>query len=436
MEFNYQGKTVAFCTLGCKLNFSETSTMAQKFESLGFERIRFKEQADVYVINSCSVTAESDKKSRNYIRSAIRRNPNALVLVTGCYAQLKADELEQIEGIDYILGSAEKLNITSYLNDLVKSEEAVVSLTPFKEINDFHKTYSYGDRTRSFLKIQDGCNYFCTYCTIPMARGKSRNDSIENTVAEAKIIAEKGIKEIILTGVNIGDFGRSTNETFFDLVKRLDEVEGIERYRISSIEPNLLTDEIIDFVATSKRFAPHFHIPLQAGSNEVLKLMKRKYNRELFAERVEHIKKVIPHAFIGVDVIAGTNGETPEYFDDTYNFLRSLDISQLHPFPYSERPNTAALKIDGVVPKPIRKERVQKLIELSNRKLRLFYEQYIGDARPVLFEQTNENNCILGWTDNYIRIELPWKKELVNNVHNVKLGNWVNENHLNGEIIA
>ncbi len=436
MEFNYQGKTVAFYTLGCKLNFSETSTMAQKFEDIGFQRTDFKEQADVYVLNSCSVTAESDKKSRNYIRSAIRRNPKALVLVTGCYAQLKANDLAQIEGVDYVLGSAEKLNVTSYLNNLVKTDETVISLTPFKEINDFHKAYSYGDRTRSFLKVQDGCNYFCTYCTIPMARGKSRNDTIDNTVEEAKLISQKGIKEVILTGVNIGDFGRSSNETFFDLVKALDEVEGIERYRISSIEPNLLTDEIIDFVANSKRFAPHFHLPLQSGSNEVLKLMKRKYNRELFAERVTHIKKVIPHAFIGVDVIAGTNGETEAYFSDTYNFLRDLDISQLHPFPYSERPNTAALKIDGVVPKTIRKERVQRLIELSNRKLRLFYEQSVGDMHSVLFEQSNVNNKILGWTDNYIRVEVPWDKNLVNKVFDVKLGNWGNENRLIGEIFT
>jgi threonylcarbamoyladenosine tRNA methylthiotransferase MtaB len=420
-EHDYTGKKVAFCTLGCKLNYSETSSMARKFEELGFERVDYKDSADVYVVNSCSVTAESDKKSRNMIRSALRKNPNAVMMVTGCYAQLKKEEISSIEGVDYILGSGEKMNITGFLNDLHKTAEPVVRISDYKKIKNYFSAYSFGDRTRTFLKVQDGCNYFCTYCTIPMARGLSRNDSIENTVNEAKQVAGKGIKEIILTGVNIGDFGHSTGESFFDLVKALDEVDGIERIRISSIEPNLLTDEIIEFVTTSKRFAPHFHIPLQSGSNEVLALMKRKYKREVFASRVEKIKQLLPDAFIGVDVIAGTNGETEQYFFDTYNFILDLNISQLHVFPYSERPGTLALQILHKVPVHERHERVKRLIDLSERKHSLFCENQLGKTRKVLFEADKKHNRMFGWTDNYVRVETSWNEKLVNQVVDFRL---------------
>jgi threonylcarbamoyladenosine tRNA methylthiotransferase MtaB len=373
------------------------------------------------VVNSCSVTAESDKKSRNIIRGALRRNPHALMIVTGCYAQLKSEEIANISGVDYILGSAEKMNITSYIDNLQKKEEPVIGITRLKKIENFFPAYSFGDRTRSFLKVQDGCNYYCTYCAIPYARGKSRNDTIANTVSKAGEVVEKGVKEIILTGVNIGDFGRSTGETFIGLLKALDEVEGLERIRISSVEPNLLTDEIIEFVNSSKHYMPHFHIPLQSGSNNVLALMKRKYTRELFAERVEKIRSLMPGAFIGVDVIAGTNGETNAFFQDSYNFIRGLDVSQLHAFPYSERLGTQALNIPHAVPVPIRKERVQQLIELSERKHRLFCAMYLGETRPVLFESEKKQDTISGWTDNYIRVVAEWDENLVNKIYPVKL---------------
>jgi len=434
-EKDFTGKKVAFFTLGCKLNFSETSTMARKFADLGFEKVDFKEVADVYVVNSCSVTAESDKKSRNMIRSAISRNPNAVMMVTGCYAQLKSADIASIEGVDYVLGSGEKLNITSYINDLQKTVQPVVQITDHKKIKDFFTAYSYGDRTRSFLKVQDGCDYFCTYCTIPIARGRSRNASIAETVAEARDIASRGIKEIILTGVNIGDFGHTSGETFFDLVKALDEVEGIERYRISSIEPNLITDEIIDFVAQSKRFVPHFHIPLQSGSDDVLALMKRKYKREVFAHRVQRIKQIMPDAFIGVDIIAGTNGETEEFFADSYRFIESLDVSQLHAFPYSERPDTFALTIPHKVQVNERKARVQRYIGLSEQKHRNFYEAFLGQTRKVLFEEDRKHNRIFGWTDNYIRVETPWNEKLKNQIVDFKLESINDSGHVEGKII-
>lgn len=370
------------------------------------------------------------------IRGALRRNPGALMIVIGCYAQLKSEEIANIKGVDYILGSAEKMRITQYLDKLQKNEKPVTRITNFKEIERFFPASSYGDRTRSFLKVQDGCNYFCTYCTIPYARGKSRNETIANTIAEARKVVDKGIKEIILTGVNIGDFGRSTGESFIDLLQALDNVENLDRIRISSVEPNLLTDEIIEFVATSKHFMPHFHIPLQSGSNEVLALMKRKYKRELFAERVEKIRSAIPEAFIGVDVIAGTNGETDVFFDDSYNFIRDLDISQLHAFPYSERPGTQALKIPHVVPVPIRKERVLRLIELSERKHQMFCERFLGETRPVLFESEKKKNSISGWTDNYIRVTTPWDKNLVNKICPVKLEIIDESGLIKGKIIA
>lgn len=418
---DYKGKKAAFFTLGCKLNFSETSTIARHFEAMGFERVDFKEQADVYVVNSCSVTAESDKKSRNIIRQAIRRNPTAVVVVTGCYAQLQADAIKEIEGVDYILCTNAKFRMTDFMNGLQKRDETFVLLQSQQKNKDFFHAVSWGDRTRSFLKVQDGCDYFCTYCTIPFARGRSRNDKISNTVAEARETVAQGIKEIILTGVNIGDFGKSTNEKFIDLLRGLDEVDGLERIRISSVEPNLLTDEIIDFVATSKRIMPHFHLPLQSGSNDVLQLMQRKYNRELFAERVYKIKSVLPNAFIGVDIIAGTNGETEAFFLDSYNFVKSLDVSQLHAFPYSERPGTKALEIKPVVPVDERKRRTHRLIVLSEKKLRAFYEQHAGQARRVLFEDEHDNGRLKGFTDNYIRVETEYRPELVNQVREVKL---------------
>ena len=434
-EKDYQGKKVAFYTLGCKLNFAESSSMARQFEDLGFERVEYSEQADVYIVNSCTVTAESDKKSRSLVRSAMKRNPKAIMIVTGCYAQLKSDEIAGIDGVDYVLGSGEKSNIVSYINDLQKNEVPIVRVTDYRKIKNFFSAYSYGDRTRTFLKVQDGCNYFCTYCTIPMARGMSRNDSIENTIAEAQNIANKGIKEIILTGVNIGDFGRSTGETFFDLVKALDQVEGIERIRISSIEPNLLNNQVIEYVATSQRIVPHFHIPLQAGSDEVLKLMKRKYDTALCASRSHQIKTLMPDAFIGVDVIAGTNGETDELFQESYRFLLDLDISQLHVFPYSERPGTFALNIPHVVPINERKVRVQRYIDLSERKHHLFYESQLGKIRPVLFEHHEKENRIFGWTDNYVRVETVYNNKLINKVINFKLESINSSNHVEGHVI-
>ena len=418
---DFSGKKAAFFTLGCKLNFSETSTISRHFEVMGFKRVDFKDKADVYVINSCSVTAESDKKSRNIIRQAIRRNPNALVVVTGCYAQLQADVIEQIAGVDYILGTNAKFRMTDFFDGFRKRENPFVLLQSQNKNHDYYHAASWGDRTRSFLKVQDGCDYFCTYCTIPFARGRSRSDTIVNTIAKARETVGQGIKEIILTGVNIGDFGKSTKETFIDLLKQLDEVEGLERLRISSVEPNLLTDEIIDFVASSKRIAPHFHLPLQSGSNDVLELMKRKYKRELFAAWVEKIRTVLPHAFIGVDIIAGTNGETESFFLDSYNFIKELAVSQLHAFPYSERPGTKALEIKPVVSVDERKQRTRQLIQLSEKKLRSFYEQNQGQIRPVLFENETNHERLHGFTDNYIRVETGFDSRLVNQMKQVKL---------------
>lgn len=421
MQFKYSNKRVAFTTLGCKLNFSETSTIARSFQEMGFARVDFREEADVYVINTCSVTDTADKKSRTLIKQAAKQNPAAFVVVIGCYAQLKPDEAASISGVDLVLGANDKFNIMKYLENLEKHDHGQVHTCGFQDISEFHHAYSYGDRTRSFLKVQDGCNYFCTYCTIPMARGKSRNPGITDLVTEAKRVAQKGIKEIILTGVNIGDFGKTTGESFIDLVKALDDVEGIERFRISSVEPNLLTDEIITYVSQAKRIAPHFHIPLQAGSNEVLSLMKRRYDRELFQQRVEKIKTLMPHAFIGVDVIAGMNGETPEFFDDAYQFINSLNISQLHVFPYSERANTKALDIPGIVPVNERKRRANALKEISHQKLISFYNQHLGETMNVLFENETAGETMHGWTENYIKVEIPFDPTLVNQVCSIKL---------------
>lgn len=432
----YSGKKASFYTLGCKLNFSETSSIARRFEELGFERVEFTENADAVVINSCSVTAEGDKKTRNIIRQAVRKNPDALIIVTGCYAQLQPETIQKIDGVDLVIGSSEKQNITDYLGNLNKKEETEIHIHKPKEIRNYFHAYSYGDRTRSFLKVQDGCDYYCTYCTIPFARGRSRNDTITNTVAEAREIAAKGTLEIILTGVNIGDFGKSTGEEFIDLLRELDKIEQLKRIRISSVEPNLLTDEIIEFAAKSQRIMPHFHLPLQSGSNDVLTLMKRKYKREVFESRVAKIKKELPHAFIGVDVIAGTNGETDEFFRDSYRFIADLDVSQLHAFPYSERPGTQALEIKPVVPVDERKHRTQRLISLSDRKTEDFYRQHLGAIRPVLFEEQKDKRTISGFTDNYIRVETDFQEGMENHIIMVKLENILPNGNVWGSPIA
>ena len=417
----YKGKKAAFFTLGCKLNFSETSTIAGSFAEVGFERVDFKEKADVYVINTCSVTKQGDRESRNIIRRAIKNNPNALIIVVGCYSQLKPEEVGYIEGVDLILGTQEKFHIPAYLGNLEKRNSAEIKTTHPAGIKDYHKAFSWGDRTRSFLKIQDGCDYYCTYCTIPFARGRSRNDTIENTVSEARKAVEMGFREIILTGVNIGDFGKSTGENFVDLLKALEKIEGLQRLRLGSIEPNLLKDGIIQLVADSKVIMPHFHIPLQSGSDEILSLMKRKYSVGLFAERVQSIRKIVPHAFIGVDVIAGTNGETEELFQESYDFINSLEISQLHAFTYSERNGTQALKIPWKVSMEDRKRRTQMYINLSQKKLRVFYEKHLDTKQMALFEDHKNKSNMLGFTENYIKVETPYRKDFINRIIKVKL---------------
>ena len=431
---DYFGKKAAFYTLGCKLNFSETSSIARRFEDVGFERIDFSEKADVVVVNSCSVTAEGDKKTRNIIRQAIRRNPDSLIIVTGCYAQLQPDVIQKIDGVDLIIGSGEKLNITEYLGNLVKKEQTEIHIQQPRQIKNYFHAYSFGDRTRSFLKVQDGCDYYCTYCTIPYARGRSRNDTINNTVAEAREIVAKGTLEIILTGVNIGDFGKSTGEEFIDLLKALDKIETLPRIRISSIEPNLLTNEIIEFVAQSRHIMPHFHLPLQSGSNDVLAMMKRKYKREVFESRVAKIKKEIPSAFIGVDMIAGTNGETDELFRESYQFIADLDVSQLHAFPYSERPGTKALELQPVIPVIDRKHRSQQYIELSNQKLEYFYAQNQETVHKVLFEEQKDKKILTGFTDNYVRVELEYREDLENRIVNVKLEGILPNGNVGGKV--
>ena len=418
---DFKDKTVAFATLGCKLNFSETSTIARNFEEKGFKRVNFKEKADVYVINSCSVTNTADKKSRTVIRQAARHNPAAFIVVTGCYAQLKPNEAANIEGVDLVIGVNDKFTITEYLETLTKHQEGEVHSCPFGEISEFQHAFSFGDRTRSFLKVQDGCNYFCSYCTIPMARGKSRNPSIESIVNDTRNLAAQGIKEVILTGVNIGDFGQSTGETFLGLIKALDNVETLGRIRIGSVEPNLLSDEIVTYMAESKRIAPHFHIPLQAGTDEVLQLMNRRYTTGLFAQRISKIRELLPEAFIGVDLIAGMNGETSELFEKAFQFIDSLDISELHVFPYSERKNTRALKISGVVPVEERRHRAQRLITLSDKKQRDFYRRNIGKLETALFENEKGKGFMQGWTANYIKVETQYRTELLNTFQTVYL---------------
>ena len=433
-----QQRRVNFHTLGCKLNFSESSTLAREFEEGGFVRVAPDAEADICVVNSCSVTEHADKKCRNLIRKLHRRNPGAIIAVTGCYAQLKPEEVAHIEGVDLVLGAEQKLDILMYLDDLKKKEEGgAVVASQTKDIRTFSPSCSADDRTRHFLKVQDGCDYFCSYCTIPFARGRSRNGTIASMVEQAREVAAKGGKEIVLTGVNIGDFGKSTGETFIDLIRALNEVEGIVRYRISSIEPNLITDEAIDFVASSKRFAPHFHIPLQSGSDEVLKLMKRRYDTALFRHKIEKIKEIMPHAFIGVDVIVGTRGETDEFFEDARNFIDSLDISQLHVFSYSERPGTQALKIAHSVDPKVKHARSQQLLDISDRKLHAFYDAHIGSQAEVLFEHTRKDGRMHGFTENYIKIEIPYNSSLVNETRRVTLTGW-NEDRtaLNCELVT
>ncbi|NBU46864.1 MAG: tRNA (N(6)-L-threonylcarbamoyladenosine(37)-C(2))-methylthiotransferase MtaB [Flavobacteriales bacterium] len=412
-----QFKKVAFYTLGCKLNFSETSTISRLFEDAGIAKVDFEDIPDIYVINTCSVTENADKKCKQLVKRAKKINTEAFVAIVGCYAQLKPEEIGKIPGVNLVLGANEKFNILEYIDKHDTSEKVIIAQGNIKNVVEFIPSYSFGDRTRSFLKIQDGCDYFCTFCTIPLARGKSRNASIEKTVTEAKTIAKTDVKEVVLTGVNIGDFGQGSEENFYSLIKELDKIKGIERFRISSIEPNLLSNEIIKFCLNeSRQFMPHFHIPLQSGSDRLLKLMRRKYERSLYKERVETIKKFNSHSCIGVDVIVGFPGETDEDFMDTVNFLTDLDVSYLHVFTYSERANTGAPKLGEKVPMEIRRERSKKLHLLSDRKKRHFYSQHLNTKRVVLFEQEEDNGWIYGFTDNYIKVKHKFNSKLVNHI--------------------
>lgn len=410
------GKSVAFYTLGCKLNFSETSTIGRQLAGEGYEKVAFEQGADVYVINTCSVTDNADKKCKKIVKEALRHNPEAFVTVIGCYAQLKPQEIARIPGVDLVLGAAEKFNITEYLGNATKKEVAEVKEGRIKEVLDYHSSYSIGDRTRTFLKVQDGCDYFCSFCTIPLARGKSRSDSIANVVKQAEEIVASGIKEIVLTGVNTGDFGVNTGETFYQLLQALEKVEGLQRLRISSIEPNLLTDEITELTAQSDVIVPHFHIPLQSGSDAILKSMRRKYVIELYTSRIEKIKALMPHCCIGVDVIVGFPGETDEHFLETYNYLNQLDVSYLHVFTYSERVNTTAYKLPGKVYQHTRADRSKMLHILSDKKRRHFYEQHTGNTYPVLWEAENDGNVMYGFTSNYIKVKTQYDPMLVNEV--------------------
>ena len=417
-----QVKTVAFHTLGCKLNFSETSTLSRLLEQDGFVKTEFDNTADVYVINTCSVTDNADKECRMLVRRIQRRAPGSMVVITGCYAQLKPEEIASIEGVDLVLGAAEKFNIAEHLKTLTKGDSTKICSCDIEDVNSFHASYSLNDRTRTFLKVQDGCDYTCAFCTIPMARGKSRSDSVANVVEHAHTLAATGVKEIVLTGVNLGDFGKGfeggkkREESFFELAQALDKVEGISRYRISSIEPNLLTNEIIEFVANSRKFMPHFHIPLQSGSNEILGLMRRRYRRELYAEKVALIKQFMPHCAIGVDVIVGFPAESEAHFRETYDFLNELDVSYLHVFTYSERANTHALEIKPVVPVHIRNERNKMLRNLSHKKQQFFNEQHLGETRKVLFESLGKDGMMEGYTDNYVKVTTPFRQEWHNQI--------------------
>ena len=420
-------KKVAFYTLGCKLNFSETSTIARNFVSEGFNRVDFHEKADIYVINTCSVTDNADKRFKTIVKNALKKNEDAFLIAVGCYAQLKPEELAAVDGVDLVLGATEKFNVTSYINDLTKNQHGEVHSCEISEADFYVGSYSIGDRTRAFLKVQDGCDYKCTYCTIPLARGISRSDTVENVIKNAAEISKRGIKEIVLTGVNIGDYGKGEfgnkkhEHTFLDLVKQLDKVAGIHRLRISSIEPNLLRDETIDFVSKSDTFVPHFHIPLQSGSDDLLKKMKRRYLRDTYTNRVQKIKKVLPNACIGVDVIVGFPGETEKHFLDTYHYLNDLDISYLHVFTYSERANTEAVLMGGVVPKKTRAKRSKMLRGLSVKKRRAFYETQLGETLTVLFESENKEGYIHGFTENYVKVKTPWNPAFINTLHTITL---------------
>jgi len=430
-------RTVAFYTLGCKLNYSETSAIGRTFEDRGYAEVKFEEGANIYVINTCSVTEFADKKCRQIVRRALRLSPEAFVVVIGCYAQLKPKEIAEIPGVDLVLGAAEKFRILDFIDDLSKSpDKGMVRAGDVKEANQFVNAFSFGDRTRSFLKVQDGCNYKCTFCTIPLARGKSRSDTVENVISNAKKIGEAGTKEIVLTGVNLGDFGNGTEviegvrpkkeAMFIDLIKELDKVEEIERFRISSIEPNLCTDEVIEFVANSERFVPHFHMPLQSGNDKQLRMMSRRYKRELYMQRVEKIKSLMPHACIGVDVIVGFPGETDEDFLETIDFIESLDISYLHVFTFSERANTPASEMEDAVPMEKRKKRNEMLRNLSAKKKANFYKQYLGRYRDVLFEAHRDETKMTGFTDNYVKVEMSFQAEMINKIATVQLQN-INE---------
>ncbi|HOB24622.1 MAG TPA: tRNA (N(6)-L-threonylcarbamoyladenosine(37)-C(2))-methylthiotransferase MtaB [Kaistella sp.] len=431
---NSTTKTAAFHTLGCKLNFAETSTIARQLTSAGYEKVSFDDKANVYVINTCSVTENADRECKLHVKRAMKANPEGLVVILGCYAQLKPEEISQIEGVDLVLGAKEKFNILSYLEDLQKSEnQGIVHSCEIDETDFFIGSYSIGDRTRAFLKVQDGCDYKCTYCTIPLARGISRSDTIENVVKNAQEIAAKGIKEIVLTGVNIGDYGKGEfgnkkhEHTFLDLISELDKVDGIERIRISSIEPNLLKDESIELVSKSKSFVPHFHIPLQSGSDELLKKMKRRYLTKLYTDRVAKIREVMPDSCIGVDVIVGFPGETEEEFLKTYNFLNELPISYLHVFTYSERENTEAAEMDGIVPISERKKRNKMLRILSEKKKMAFYQTQIGKTLPVLWEHENKSGLMYGFTENYVRVQKPFEENSVNQIEFLKLNKVEND---------
>lgn len=432
----FQDKKAVYYTLGCKLNFSETSSIGKMLKDVGVRTVRKGEKADICVINTCSVTEIADKKCRQAIHRLTKQHPGAFVVVTGCYAQLKPEQVSNIEGVDLVLGAEQKGELINYLGSLEKHEHGEAITTATKDIRSFAPSCSRGDRTRYFLKVQDGCDYFCSYCTIPFARGRSRNGKIEDLVAQARQAATEGGKEIVLTGVNIGDFGKTTGETFFDLVKALDQVEGIERFRISSIEPNLLTDEIIEYVAHSRAFMPHFHIPLQSGCDEVLKLMRRRYDTALFASKIRKIKELMPDAFIGVDVIVGTRGEAPEYFEKAYEFIRGLDVTQLHVFSYSERPGTQALKIDYVVPAEEKHQRSQRLLALSDEKTKAFYARHIGQEAKVLMEKSKAGMPMHGFTENYIRVEVEHDDSLDNHLVQVRMGEFNEDGTaLKGELV-
>ncbi len=420
-------KSIAYYTLGCKLNFTETSAIARQFDAAGYERVAFEDRADVYIINTCSVTDNADKKCRNIIRQAKRVSPNSRVVVVGCYAQLKPGEISEMEGVDLVLGAGEKFNVLAHLKGLDQGDYANYIAGDIQDVNFYRSAWSEGERTRTFLKVQDGCDYGCAFCTIPLARGMSRSDTIENVVKTAREIAATDVNEIVLTGVNIGDFGkgnqgaRKAEESFFDLIQQLDKVEGIERFRISSIEPNLLHPEIIEFVATSNRFMPHFHIPLQSGSDEILNRMRRRYLSGLYAERVEKIKSIMPHCAIGVDVIVGFPGETEKHFMETYDFLNQLDVSYLHVFTYSERKNTLAVEMDGVVDVGERRKRSEMLRSLSHKKRMTFYDRYLNETRKVLFEEDDKNGMMHGFTDNYVKVAYPFDENFVNKIKACRL---------------